>query len=832
MEKESKVLFETPHADTLSDLEDIDQYTNISTLLSVLFGEIYDQPGRVGTLTFGTTSMMWHQHQIALWGIPFEADYNTIYVRSFPTGRIGMPLGANEVRITQILNISNATPENARLSIIYQYLRRPLVNDVLTKPQSPLYTFEQDGQKLTYSGQRPTLGAHGVNMMGIHLMEHCGCLFEPGGPFRKGRYRFHVVLGSSISLTNVINGSKTMTAVVAGMGNMAIAGSLAGTVMPDAVRNSIQEVSNQAWEDTRRALCKGLNEKVLQRDLAMKERLKATQEVLSQFGCADADATATTASTESEAERGFRCKQVTYECLFEAERIAESMSFVGLLDMMAHPFNHGCLPDAMHMPDGLSMLMCFAVRIACYPNRYKEENVMVGTLDDQFATNEFNRLFEDSAPRVHDLGDDDSVWAIDIPLMQAVSTVRTEIGAYKQQAKSTRSTKEKKYLQKQADDAELLLSHTLNLLYRAGVAVCIDVCRSMTPREAKACKTPYGFAYKCFNHVMHSRAEAHWAQKIGSDRHFDDEVSPIRNTSVNQRLSTLLKRMIQLDHFLVSGSYGNTQLSVITDPKNNSVVVPASPLAAVVTAISMATGQIVSAHLPQESISPTVQKPFKKFPTTPEAFASEELERRRTEAAAKVIEQVVSDASNSGTKSSKKSSKKTQSKTISAMEAVKKTMKEQANSAESSLIDEKTAERVFEKINAPASSACALHLATVLRSGISALNILDLSTFLISNNSAIQCCNCQDTVDPIQGFALTVENGCSRCTKCMHPRCLACASEAADRMSCIQPIAPRSCLFCEESQTDNGEEQEPERTPPPERELSVRNVASVLLDEF
>ncbi len=62
----------------------------------------------------------------------------------------------------------------------------------------------------------------------------------------------------------------------------------------------------------------------------------------------------------------------------------EMLTCEGLLGILSHQFNEGALPDHLHVPNGMPLLLAFAVRVACYPERFGLHNP---TSSDSWGTN-------------------------------------------------------------------------------------------------------------------------------------------------------------------------------------------------------------------------------------------------------------------------------------------------------------------------------------------------------------------------------------------------------------------------------------------------------------
>jgi len=81
----------------------------------------------------------------------------------------------------------------------------------------------------------------------------------------------------------------------------------------------------------------------------------------------------------------------TMQAMHNAMTIADLLSAEGLLGILSHSFCTGALPDMMHSPGGFPLLIAFAVRMACYPNRF---GLASGTQADDLANRELLSIFE------------------------------------------------------------------------------------------------------------------------------------------------------------------------------------------------------------------------------------------------------------------------------------------------------------------------------------------------------------------------------------------------------------------------------------------------------
>lgn len=79
--------------------------------------------------------------------------------------------------------------------------------------------------------------------------------------------------------------------------------------------------------------------------------------------------------------------------MHSAMMIADLLTIEGLLGIISHNFCSGALPDMMHSPGGFPLLIAFAVRLACYPERF---GCAPGTPADKWGNKDLSSIFESS----------------------------------------------------------------------------------------------------------------------------------------------------------------------------------------------------------------------------------------------------------------------------------------------------------------------------------------------------------------------------------------------------------------------------------------------------
>lgn len=110
------------------------------------------------------------------------------------------------------------------------------------------------------------------------------------------------------------------------------------------------------------------------------------------------------------------------KAMHNAMTLADMLTCEGILGILGHSFANGALPDMMHSPGGFPLLIAFATRLACYPQRF---GLTVGTHTDQLANRELISLFESNWEPISPMkAGDRNVYAIDLALRRAHDEAR------------------------------------------------------------------------------------------------------------------------------------------------------------------------------------------------------------------------------------------------------------------------------------------------------------------------------------------------------------------------------------------------------------------------
>ena len=188
------------------------------------------------------------------------------------------------------------------------------------------------------------------------------------------KYNYHAIKPSAFTVTNV--DSVTTCSTTPGMSTYVVAGELVGVEVEDTTKRSAEQVKYRNWQMKTSAAMHTIESKV-------------GPEI-----CTDAQN--------------------------EALTLLDALCPEGVVSMLHHAGTDGALPDMMHRPGGLPLFIVASLRIAAYPERYKD--LCMGTLMDQCACEELSAMFEANwEPVVTDPG---KHWAIDVALRQGLNDAR------------------------------------------------------------------------------------------------------------------------------------------------------------------------------------------------------------------------------------------------------------------------------------------------------------------------------------------------------------------------------------------------------------------------
>ena len=108
--------------------------------------------------------------------------------------------------------------------------------------------------------------------------------------------------------------------------------------------------------------------------------------------------------------------------------LLDALSAEGIVGMLASSAVDGGLPENLHRPGGLPLMIATMMRICAHPEHFKQ--LTRGTNADQAAVEELNYLFESHDAPI--MNDPERHWAIDIAIRRAASEARDAAAKAKQ----------------------------------------------------------------------------------------------------------------------------------------------------------------------------------------------------------------------------------------------------------------------------------------------------------------------------------------------------------------------------------------------------------------
>jgi hypothetical protein len=778
--------------DTLDDL-DTSKIATLQELYHAVLGPVMCQPDLCGVLITGPRDVPSVQTVSQGWGKRgkgFENYDETWHVRSSPKGRIGKLVRRDEIRKIAILvrpGITNGKESRVTILKLWRITRVDIFNVCNQR----------------YGG---SYGAHGVHMVGLHLFEHHGRKLAAEKDYALGRNNYHAVHGAFVTaMCQAPAGMEVPEFMTNSEGRivdsvqacpyhaLCIASSLAHSevnhcpYLSSDVPNS-REVRREDLDHRRIEVATALVDLLLQTEHAHKRRVVPNTPCIEEY-CSDLSK-----------ERVDVLAQKGSSFLAAAEVVSEQLSHNGFLDMAADSFFEGACPDAMHRPSGMPLLIAIAVRIACHPERI---GLTPGTPDDQLAAREASKLLEAIQPAILPNGtgggqgiDNEPYYAIDIVIQHTVKEMLAEISRIRDAQPTSALHKNVAGRGVDVNQVDRKFRDGLVAMYRAGVAVCVDLLGIIPLRDdssAPSVYTPFGLAQSCYDAVEHARCADAYSNSLGYLR---PRLDPMRATSLGAQQMVLAKTLLDVERWLCTGTYRGARLLVEENP---------GPDLEHINMHSLATSAL------SNCFSPTADESEEAVAHERERVAN--TSRGHSGLIGRALNEAVTNAHvakmNGASKKKQKKAMRLGVQQIQEASRVRqKQLKEEevvqqtatARGRRRSLADDhmiakavnslkkkgsrypllEEAVRGLERGSGQVLDDATCLFSTVLQCGActGATSILDFQTYLVGHGSVNACCNCKRPVNVVESVAFGGHH--SACTRCHHPRCLACVQHDID----------------------------------------------------
>lgn len=667
----------------------------LADVYNLILGEAMRSEDFCGVISSGPVNLSYSQG--GTWGynpIRFSGHEERWYVRCAPRGSMGKPLLHGQVRQIAILLRMGETSKSAIVTTIKLW-RRPTNETLRARMASRDERLEKRG---TYTYGPMGLAVHGIN------------IFEQRAPAGLAMYTFAATAGSHTVLPSVatiaagspdgpvcrIECSLTPTYIVAG--------ALVGVHMEEhpLPRSCREKHTLESWSllcnhvaHTFDALCK-------------RKQIK-----------------------DGHLHSGL---------LFTAEDVFEQATFIGYLDQRADPFFSGALPDDVHKPSGLPLVLAIAVCIACAPERW---GLASTRMDDAYATREAALFLESTIPSIIALGPDgvsgEQLHSLDIVIKLATKEVRELID----RLKSGRYEGKSRGVSHQW--TEKAMHDTLHYLLCTGTAVCVDLFGIRANDGDDDLYTPFGLASSVIDPVTASLEQLAHEKGLGNTV---QRWPTLRTSTKGRRQLALASVFVEVDTWLRTGKYKHMVLDPATQARVSVNVKDLDPTAA------------PPAQAPPVAVAAAKSAKKKK---RPEALLAERGKMR-------------------GAKQSH-----------SAHALMRSIF------AAGSCNDRYLA-AASEQLCVKAVVAATGIFSDVLQQGACAgmADLFAFQTYLVAPSSKVKCAHCEETVNVVESVAFSGAFG--SCASCGHPRCLKCVSEDIDTSSdkCTKDNLEKflKCNFC------------------------------------
>lgn len=418
------------------------------------------------------------------WGRVFRMQTGEcIQVRVSPRGMVGVPPKDAESRMIGIRRTATGFVPVVSFAVVFP-------------PQSRLAS----DSSIPLSSAR-TIGCRGVQLLLPSLFN----MHDPHRDKSKGHADidldgFHSVRPSTVTITSAVprgrNRGDVTISVSPGDSYLVVAGHMAGVNIPDPLSRPSMRVTDSDHQ----------------------RRISAKMKKLVQ-GLGDSKAATMVSSSLT---------------------IMEMIGAEGIIGMLCNSFFDGVIPDMMHSPIGMPLIIVMAVQIACFPEKY---NLPSSTESDRYACREIRALFEVKWNKVMNNG----FRAVDCAMSSGYDNARARVGH-----------------EKKLDGMESYLEDTMAFWQRVGQRVATKLVSE--PREepfgseGDRLQTRFGRADLIDDPV--SAAKYAFLSKRGL-------AQPVAEMPINRLYlapkadlrTTLLRAFDSVETWLRTGMYGDFALS-------------------------------------------------------------------------------------------------------------------------------------------------------------------------------------------------------------------------------------------------------------------------------
>jgi hypothetical protein len=423
----------------------------------------------------------------------------------------------------------------------------------------------------------------------------------------------------------------------------------------------------------------------------------------------------------------------------------------GLLSILSHQFSDGALPDMLHLPLGFPLLITFAVRVACFPERYK---LAPPTTADLYGVREVTSLFESNWLHLNatdgaDGSDDVHLYAIDAVIKSA----------YKDALNAAC-----------AAGARTAVVDNLCLWRRAGQR-CISAAFGAQLQDYFPPEIPYGRVEALQCPLMEARVRTMKNSVAATDAAnvVGDSAASLMLAAVKDKKHTLMLLMSSVEGWLRNGTYAGNQISKKNAPDLNEFVEEPEPQPTIYRKREFQ-------HMLNVGVDQSLKEMLEEDKEIDELTA-----RQHAEAIKQSIQSVLAQHPNDTKvciglgeeRQEERQEEETKNyKAVAVKEAAHRHRPEAQARSRRSKLDNAHTEDVCIAAFMNASGA----LAAGLCQGPMVHHQFDMSCFLSSADARHTCADCDASVHLLPSTFLSTRFG--HCPRCFRSRCVICESAA------------------------------------------------------
>lgn len=466
-----------PSSDLYDTLDDVDDRHAVSLkqVYAAVFGGIERYAGVViaGSAALSDASS-------GYWGRAFSLESGEfIQIRVCPKGSFGKPLQEEHTRVVAVRRSGLNTPPRTAFAILFSPRKCPA---------SAIAGTMSCGK---------TAGCRGLHILLPSLFsKHQSIRDKDNGFATIDMMGFHSIRPYTFTINNSVTCDghriQATTSVAPGIAYVTIAGHLAGQDTPDPLVRSHIDITDDKYRTQVGSVINHLTKKV--------------------------------------------GESLASDCLSSALTIVELLSAEGLLMLLSHAFFDGVMPDTMHAPGGMPLLVIMACRIALLHDTF---GLPAPTAVDKAANQELRMMFESKwKPFVG------GSYAIDLAIKNGVDNANVRM----------------------TEMPQMKLHYGDNLLFwqRVGQRIITKTFSDGNAERKAEAKVSQSTIFGSADLVMDAVSDAkyNWLQKMGSMQPLmESPVNKVCFSSLHDIRTQLIRMHDLVEDWLRTGSYGEVSIS-------------------------------------------------------------------------------------------------------------------------------------------------------------------------------------------------------------------------------------------------------------------------------